>query len=441
MNICVLSGSPTGENSKTLQTVLYMQKQFPDHEWNILQVGKRIRAYEKDMSEAFAALEAADMILFCYPVYTFLAPGQLHLFLEKVKEAAAAGELDLSGKYAVQVTTSKHFYDVTAMDFIRGNCRDLGMHDLGAFSADMDDLLKEKGRNEAKQFFAYVLWRVKYQVYEGTKAEPVKTSGKPMAGSVAIVTDLREDPLHPGEAEKLSGMIQRFKEQSPLPCDIIDLSEFPFSGGCLGCFNCAGTGECIYKDGFDVLLRERIQTASAIVYAFTIRDHSMGSLFKTYDDRQFCNGHRTVTMGSPIGFIVNGDLEKEPKLRMYLEARSDVGGNFLAGIAADESGVRNLALTVSYAVHTRINLPHTFYGVGGLKIFRDLIFQMQGLMKEDHRFYRDNGFYDDFPQKKAGTILAMYLVGTLSANPKIASKMKGKMTEYMIGPYRKAIEK
>ena len=38
-------------------------------------------------------------------------------------------------------------------------------------------------------------------------------------------------------------------------------------------------------------------------------------------------------------------------------------------------------------------------GVYGMKIFRDLIYIMQGLMKADHKFYKEHGIYD-FPQKQ-----------------------------------------
>ena len=74
-----------------------------------------------------------------------------------------------------------------------------------------------------------------------------------------------------------------------------------------------------------------------------------------------------------------------------------------------------------------------------MKIFRDLIYQMQGMMKADHRFYKAMGQYD-FPQKKKGMILKMYLVGALLSSPKIKSKMGNKMNEGMIAPYRKILE-
>ena len=84
--------------------------------------------------------------------------------------------------------------------------------------------------------------------------------------------------------------------------------------------------------------------------------------------------------------------------------------------------------------------PKNFYGVGGLKIFRGLIWQMQGLMREDHRFYKKHQFYD-FPQKKAGTMMAMYLVGGMMRSPKLRKKMGNKMSEGMLMPYRKVLKK
>ena len=70
----------------------------------------------------------------------------------------------------------------------------------------------------------------------------------------------------------------------------------------------------VYKDGFDEFLRSNIQTTDATVYAFSIRDHSMGSCTKLYDDRRFCNAHRTVTIGMPVGYLVNGSYTAEPNL-------------------------------------------------------------------------------------------------------------------------------
>ena len=238
-------------------------------------------------------------------------------------------------------------------------------------------------------------------------------------------------------------MIARFRAVFPRKTRVVNLREYPFRGGCLGCFHCAADGKCIYTDGFDTFLREKIQTAESIVYAFSVKDHSMGALFKLYDDRQFCNGHRTVTMGMPMGYLISGDYSKEYNLQMIVEGRAQVGSNFLAGVATDEfdpdGAIDRMAETLVYALEHKYVPPQNFYGVGGMKIFRDLIWLMQGMMKADHRFYKAHGQYD-FPQKKRGMMLAMYLVGALNSNPKLKAKMGGKMTEGMLMPYRKLLD-
>ena len=446
MKVLVLNGSPSGDSSITLQTMLYLEKRYPAHEYRQLNVGFSIRKTEQDFSEAYELLSWADLLVFCYPVYTFLVPAQLHRFVELMKEKGP----DLKGKAAAQITTSKHFYDVTAHEFIRENVCDLKLNYLGGLSADMEDLLKEKGRNEADAFFKHVLFMMAHGISRRsiapvsaaetlTEAHVPETSReKRESRRIVIVTDAAP------ENTRLKAMIDRFEKQSYYPCSVVNLHDFPFAGGCLGCFHCASEGRCVYKDGFETLLRDKIQTADATMYAFSIKDHSMGYRFKLFDDRQFVNGHRTVTMGKPVAYLIDGFFSKEPNLKMLIEARAQVGGNYLAGIAGNEGNtdleIDMMAAEFSYAIRTGLSQPADFYGVGGMKIFRDLIYQMQGLMKEDHRFYKKHGFYD-FPQKKKGTVLGMYLVGALMNNKTLSKKLGSNMTAGMLMPYRKVLEK
>ena len=443
MRILIVNGSPKGTYSITLHTALYLQALHPDHQFEVLHAGQRIKALEKDFSPALKAIEQADLVLFSYPVYTFIAPAQLHRFIELMKEHKA----DVCGKYMTQISTSKHFYDVTAHNYIRDNCQDMGMKVLRGLSADMDDLTTEKGRKEAEMFFDHICWQMEKGFAEpvlavkpqGRHAEvtPLADTAADKPGDVVIVADLRE-----GDAQ-LAAMIDRFRTVLPLKTRVINLQDVPFKGGCLGCFNCAADGKCVYKDGFDSFLRDEIQTAQAIVYAFTIRDQSMGARFKLYDDRQFCNGHRTVTMGMPFGYLISGEYSVESNLQTILEARAQVGGNPLVGVATDETDpngeIDRMAAELAYALETKLSQPQNFYGIGGMKIFRDLIYQMRGMMKADHRFYKAHGQYD-FPQKNKGTILKMYLVGALISSPKIRGKIGNQMNEGMIMPYRKVLD-
>ena len=443
MKILVINGSPKGKYSISLQTLEYLKTVYSEHIFEVLHAGQMVKALERDFTKARASVETADLIVFSYPVYTFLAPSQLHRFIELLKESG----IDLAGKFVTQFTTSKHFYDVTAHRYIQDNCQDMGMKFIKGLSADMDDLLTEKGQQDARAFFEHTLWCMEHDVYETNVQEVTMPKHLPIHipqeeikhadGDVLIVTNCAP------EDTQLQDMITRFRKVLPIKSRVFNIKEYDLKGGCLGCFNCAVSGKCIYKDSFDEYLRKEIQTAQAIVYAFSIKDHSMGSDFKMYDDRNFCNGHRTVTMGMPLGYLVSGDLSKEFNLQMVIEARSQVGGNYLAGIATDEvtpnEAIDKLAKDLCYALEHKLVLPQNFYGIGGMKIFRDLIWLMQGMMKADHKFYKAHGQYD-FPQKKMGTMLKMYLIGALISNPKIKAKMGNAMNEGMIAPYKKILE-
>lgn len=476
MRILVLNGSPKGQNSITLQTVEYLKLKFPAHEWETIHVGQRIRSMEKDFAPAAEALARAELVLFSYPVYTFIAPAQLHRFIELMKEHA----VDMRGKWASQITTSKHFYDVTAHRYVTENAQDMGMKFVRGLSADMDDLTTERGQQEAESFFCHLMWSVENGFCEpdlpvqpapahvpvtqvdslskparGTPApsgdslsqragsltapsgrEPFGAADKP--GDVVIITDCKP------EDTQLAAMIARFRAVCPKKTRVINIREYPFKGGCLGCFQCAASGKCVHKDDFDEFLRSEIQTADAEVQAFTISDHGLSAAFKRYSDRQFCNGHRTVRMGTPIGYIVSGNYRYEENLRMILEGRAEVGGNFLCGVATDESNtdaaIDQLAARMAWAMDNRHTQPKNFLGVGGMRIFRDLIWLMQGLMREDHRFFKKHGQYD-FPQKSRGRMLAMYLVGGMMRNKSLQKKAGGMMTQGMLMPYAKVLDK
>ena len=446
LHVLILNGSPAGKNSITLYTAKYIEKHFKSCKFEVMDVGQKIKQYEKDFSACKDALERANIIVFTYPVYTFLVPAQLHRFIELMKE----NEVNIAGKYATQISTSKHFYDITAHRFIEENCADLGLKYVKGLSADMDDLTTAKGRKEALEFFRFVLFSRRCGICEPsplpiisttkeTKAVPqmrVAFKAQTKAKKAVIVADYGDTK----EDAKLRDMIARFQAALPMQSEVVNIREFPFAGGCLGCFRCAASGKCIYKDRFDDYLREHIQSAAALVYAYTVKDHSMGYRFKLFDDRQFCNGHRTVTMGIPVAYLINGTLEAEPNLRTLMEARAQVGGNYLAGMADDVSLIPQTAVKLAYAVERNYLPPKDFYGVGGMKIFRDLIFQMQGLMREDHRFYKEHGFYD-FPQKRLGRVLGMYAVGAMMNNENFRKKAGNKINEGMVMPYEAVMKK
>ncbi len=443
MEILVISGSPKGKNSITLQTANYLKKRFPENNFEFIYVAQQISSIERDFKKTHMKIKNADLILFCYPVYTFLIPGQMQRFIELLKQHDNL----LHDKFIAQITTSKHFYDMTAHKYIEENVYDLGGKYLDVLSADMESLLSDKGQIEVDVFFEKIIFQIKNGIYKEKnerkeieasiyekKLKNVEITGKK---DILVLTNAETRDI------SLLNMIEDFSNFSKNPVRIINLREFEFASGCTGCLDCATTGKCIFQDGFDQLLKTKIQTADALVYAFKISDHYTHHSFKYYDDRQFSNGHRSMIKGMPVGYILSGAYKEEHNLKTVIEGRSQAGGVHLCGVATDENNtdmkLDKLAMYLDYALENNISLPSNFYGVGGTKIFRDLVYLMQGIMKEDHKFYKKNGIYD-FPHNNKLKMTKMKIIGTIMNSNIMKNKMRGKTAGYILSPYSKLLD-
>ena len=105
-----------------------------------------------------------------------------------------------------------------------------------------------------------------------------------------------------------------------------------------------------------------------------------------------------------------------------------------------ESSVKIIAGTPKVNSATNKYVPtQNFWGIGGMKIFRDLIYQMRGMMRADHKFFKSHGQYD-FPQKKWRTSMMMYLVGWMMNNRKVRARLGNRINEGMVAPYSKLLE-
>jgi multimeric flavodoxin WrbA len=453
MRVVVISGSPKGKNSITVQSAEYLKKHYTNDEFEIIHVGNKVKKYSnsKAVDECVYKMINSDLIIFAYPVYTFLAPYQLARFINYLKQSKNVKKLD--GKFVTQITTSKHFFDTTAHRYIKDNCDDLGMKSITGLAADMDDLLTNQGRTQLNDFYKSSKFAIENDLYNRIGRAKLSQFDYVFNGiakqvqnedgyDTVIVTDCKDDN------KSLRNMIDAFVSAYKYPVREVNISKFKFSGGCLGCFDCATDGSCIYQDGFEDMLRNEVQNADATILAGTIIDHSMGSVFKCYDDRQFCNGHRVLTKGKAVGYILDGYLSKEHNLLDVIESRSEVGHMYLSGIATNESendkettkSIEDFAKATEFFLENKLERPQNFFGVGGMKIFRDLIYVMRGLMKEDHAFYKKHDIYN-FPHKQKWLIIKMKLVGMLMSVPSIKKKSRGMMNDIMLKPYKKAINK
>jgi multimeric flavodoxin WrbA len=438
MKICVLSASPKGEASVTYQYIRYLQKQFPTHQFTIHHIGQEINKLEKNQGlfeEVINDVRASDGILWAFPVYVFLVPSQYKRFIELIFSRNSAEAF--KNKYTASFSTSIHFFDHTAHNYIQSICDDLEMNYTGFFSAEMEEGRHLQNRERiiffAKDFITAIEEkRLCARVYPAITAKdfryvPGNNPAKiPCNGKrVVILTDDTTDDSN------LSRMIEYFRKCFTEDIPVYRLQDIDIRGGCLGCIQCGPDNICVYKDGFTEFFNSKLRPNDIIIFAGTVTDRYLSSKWKQFSDRAFFKGHTPSFPGAQQGFIISGPVSQIPNLREVLQASAEMGqANF--SLISDESGVSGYIdeliqefarSLVRYAEAGYVRSP-TYLAIGGRKIFRDSVYgKLRFVFLADHVYYKKHGYYD-FPQKDYWTRCLNAVMCALMKIPAFKSEFK-----------------
>jgi multimeric flavodoxin WrbA len=455
MRIAVLNGSPKGELSVTLQYVKFIQRKFGQHEFEIFNISHDIQKIERQVStfrKIISKIKGADGVLWVFPLYVLLVPAQYKRFIELIRERKA--QAAFKEKYTAVLSTSVHFYDHTAHNYMRAICDDLDMKFVESFSADMDDIFSEEMRKRLLVFANNLFEAIQknlpttrsftpiahstFRYAPGKVKEKVDARGK----KVVVITDAEDG------RSNMARMVRRFERSFSSEIEVVNLHEVDMKGGCLGCGQCAFDNICVYQDGFVDFFNSRIRDVDIVIYASTIKDRYLSSRHKMFWDRSFFNGHTPVYMGKQIGFIISGPLGQIPNLRQILEAKAEMSQANLVDIVTDECGdstklddlLQNLAnKCVRFSVENYVR-PVTFLGVGGHKIFRDLIWARARFpFVADYRFYKKHRMFD-FPQKDKKRLDFSRKMLELIKTPEMKEMVRKMAKSEMVKPYKWAAE-
>ena len=459
MKITVLNGSPKGNLSVTMQYVNFIQKKFPHHELKILNIASQIKKIEKDektFQEIMDEVRSSDGVLWAFPLYFLLVSSQYKRFIELIWERGAADVF--KNKYTAVLSTSIHFFDHTAHNYMNAICDDLDMKYLGSFSAAMYDLLSRKGRERwalfASEFFDGIQNHVptskKYSpvLYQSFHFVPspaehkISTLGK----KVLILTDMKDPQTDLGK------MIERFKNTFIEEVEVANLHHLDIKGGCLGCIQCGYDYQCSYgdQDGYVQFYRDQVKKADILIFTGTIQDRYLSSRWKMYFDRSFFHTHTPSLTGKQIGFILSGPLRQIPNLRQILEAYTEFQQANLVDIVTDEEEdskvlderLQHLAERVIHLAEKNYVKPKTFLGVGGMKIFRDDIWgKLRFPFQADHRFYKKHHLYD-FPQRDYKARMTNAVLMLLTKIPSMRKEIyRKRMKEEIVKPFQKVVQR
>ncbi len=309
MKILVLNGSPKGKESVTLQYVNYIQKKNPTHNYEIENISQRIKRIEKNESvfqEIIKKAEDADAIIWAVPVYVCLVPSQYKRFVELIWERKVNSVF--KNKYTAVITTSIHFYDHTANNYMRAVCEDLGMKYIDYLSPHMDSLTQEEGRENtikfATNFFDTIenkrhVSRMYYPVKKSDfsyKAKKVEKKISCKGKKILIITDDTDKNCNS------SKMLAQFKYNFVEDIEVVNIRELNIKGGCLGCIQCGYDYTCQYtgRDEFIEFYRKKVMTADILVFVGTITDRFLSARWKMFFDRTIFNTHTPTMISKQI---------------------------------------------------------------------------------------------------------------------------------------------
>ena len=417
MRFCVINGSPKGAESVTMQYILYIKKKHPEHEYNIINVAQQIKKIEKDEERFNSILDQvkeSDGVIWGFPLYVMLVCSQLKRFIELIFERNAG--VIFENKYTFVISTSIHFYDHTAQNYMQSICDDLNMKYVGNYPADSWDLLYPKRRAGwllvVEDFFHHIENKYPTSKHYGplrerdfkytpgkVTTEKIDTLGK----RILVVSDETDENTNLGK------MIKRFRESFSSEIEVVNLYDIDIKGGCISCLQCGYDHQCSYigKDGFIEFWEEVVMKSDILVFAGVIKDRYLSSRWKMALDRAFYMTHTPTLAEKQMGYLISGPLNQIPDLTQMFQAHIEIQGSNFVDIISDEFGtseeidaiIHDFARRLVSFSKVEYIKPITFLGEGGKKIFRDDIYgRNRFVFQADHEYYESHGYYDTFPQ-------------------------------------------
>lgn len=458
MKILVLNGSPKGGISVTMQYVNYLQKIHPEVSFESVNIAQQIRKIETDPQEfdkIISRVRLADGVLWAFPLYILIVHAHYKRFIELVNER---GVMDaFAGKYAASLSTSIHFFDHTAHNYIHGICDDWGMRYIEAFSPDMVDLLEEKGRTQLKQFGQRFLHAIESRALTQRQYPPLsQREFLYKASLISAMLDAGEkkvvivyDGGRPGS--NIEEMVKTCQAAISGNVQVIDLNQVEIKSSCQGCLHCGYNNVCSFegKDSFTEFYRTTIMTADVLVYAGTVVDRYLSSRWKTFFDRSFFNTHTPVLIGKQLAYVISGPVSQLPNLQEILYGYAEFQQANIVGLVSDEYGdaseierlLQQLMVSAVQMAEARATRPMTFLGEGGLKVFRDDIWgRLRMVFRADHHAYQRLGFYKTFPQRNWLSRITNSIMLGLLRIPPFRKGFNQQITRQMVQPAQKVIE-
>lgn len=452
MKVVILNGSPKGQTSVTMQYINWLEKTETDHKFIRIDAASRIRKFEEDekfFQEQMDVISEADIIIWAFPLYFLLVNSGYKRFIELIFERKA--QSFFMNKYCGILSTSIHYFDNTAVNYIQDICIDLGMNYVDTFTPKMDDLMNTEYRQSLNTFFKRIISYKKNEVPVLRISDPItesKFNYTPTENKLQINTEKNITIVTDGISDNTINIASSIS-QSINNSKTVNLKSLKMTH-CLGCLKCGYDNICAFegKDDYIEMHRNNIINADVIIFVLKTVDRYFSYLWQRFLERSFYRTHQPTISGKQILFIIDGKIFHNRNAMEILRGWSEtMGANLHPIISTEINDNISFNKTINTAVQSAVSdaeknimKPKSFAGVGGMNIFRDDIYDgLKMLFNADHRYYKKHGIYN-FPTRKIFKRIFTGLGFRIIRIPFVKRKVRNNMKEFMLTPYKQMMK-
>lgn len=457
MHITVLAGSPKGEKSLTCQYTNYLARMYPEDTFSCIQLAQNAGSYQKEpgkLQRVASIIEKSDLVLFAFPLYFLtVSSGYMQSLQLLVRQGHRFPAL-----HGAIITTSIHFFDHTAVNYVGSVAESLGISVIGELTFKMNDLTSAESRKVLKKSFEH--WKQvtarnlelgrRYPDYpknsQSTSFDLPPTERLEGSEGTRLAVISACSSSEPSWSSSMTEHASRLIEDTT----VISLSDL-FFGPCLGCLQCGFDNHCVYegKDGYTDMYRKTILPEDIIIFSLEAEGPYFFSLWQKYLERSFFLNHRPTLAGKQVIYLVTGSMRARQNAREILSGYTEtMGGSLLGIISSDdtppEAAATRLSSLLDYALvltEGQLSLPKSFLGVGGMKIFRDEVYSdLKFVFQQDHRYYRRYGIYKDLPHRRPLRRFLISLGVLVTRIPPLRKVIRRELSTQMLSQAAKAAE-
>ncbi len=411
MRVIVISGSPKGNESLSLNFVKYLEKLNKDIIFEILEIGKYSKVLEKNKDFFISyinAIDRSDLIIWCTPVHTLTVSHSIISFIELINKNKK--KINFKNKYATSILTSINFFDTTAEDYLRLISESLSMKYIKGYFINSSEKLTQELKDGFQQYFKNTVYKVKNK-YNCEKRFHLHPSKKypynptpyleqreiELELNAIIITDHKED-------SNIEKMIFNFQRYANFNTKIINLNKIDKSINHSFKFDSilkSISGNYEYSSSDINFFENEYTKADLVVWAIDIKNHLFSENWKIFIDKCFYYDYKNLKKNQNFGIFISGEYSNEPVLYKFLNQYISITKKNCMTIITD-SDKSNREITKSIKDFTElienkdfINLKpqKDFYSISSKKILGDFIFNNRHIFDEDNKLAKDLGLY------------------------------------------------